>query len=167
MELVLVAAVAANGTIGADGEMPWHYPEDLAHFERTTTGHPVVMGRRTFEAIHRRLDGPLPGRHSVVLTTRPASLPDGVVAVDSVDAAVRAAADTGAETAYVVGGASVYEQFLPRADGLVLTELDEAFEGDTSFPAVAWDRWVETARDRHDAFDIVTYRRADGTADPD
>lgn len=161
MRLVMIAAVAANDVIGADGTIPWHYPADLDHFRRTTTGHPVIVGRRTFEDIRGRLGGPLPERHNVVLTTDPGRLSADVTAVGSREAAVDAAAATGATTAYVAGGASVYEAFRPVADELLLTELRTAFEGDTSFPAIAWDRWTETERESHDDFDIVRYRRAD------
>lgn len=159
MRLSIVAAVAANGVIGSDGRMPWHYPADLERFRRRTLGHPVVMGRHTFESILRRLGEPLPERHNVVLTNRPERLPDTVVAVDGIDAAIREAASQEADTAYVVGGGSVYEQFLPRADELILTELHRAFDGDTTFPAVDWERWQETGRERHDEFDVVTYVR--------
>ena len=162
IDFVLVAAVAENGVIGRDGGMPWHLPEDLERFKRTTTGHPVVMGRRTYDAIAARLDGPLPDRHSVVLSSQERSLPDGAEVVHSVDAARRAAARTaaamGVETVYVVGGATVYEQFLPHATALLLTELHDAYEGDTVFPDYG-DEWVETARDPADAFDVVRYER--------
>ncbi|MFB6168416.1 MAG: dihydrofolate reductase [Haloferacaceae archaeon] len=159
MRVVLVAAVAANGVIGADGETPWHLPADLAHFRRTTVGHPVVMGRRTHESVRRQVGGPLPDRTNVVLTSRPDALPDDVVAVSSVEAALAAAAETGAETTYVVGGGSVYEQFLPHADGMVLSELRRAVEGDTWFPGVDPDRWRVTDRETYSAFDVVTYSR--------
>ena len=162
MRTALVAAVAANGVIGADGRMPWHYPEDLAHFERTTTGNPVIVGRRTFETVHQRLGGPLPERCNIVLTHRPESLPGEVVAVSSPAAAISEASAADGNTAYVAGGASVYEQFLPRADELVLTELRKSFEGDTTFPTVDWARWQETDRDRYDEFDVVTYVRDRG-----
>ena len=165
MRLVMIAAVAANGVIGADGEMPWHYPADLEHFRETTTGHPVIVGRRTFEAIRERLGGPLPDRDNVVLTGDPDRLGGDVTAVDSRAAAIDAAAATGASTAYVAGGASVYETFLPVADELLLTELREAVEGDTAFPAVTWDRWTETEREVHEAFDIVRYRRTETPAE--
>jgi dihydrofolate reductase len=180
MNITLVAAVAANGIIGADGGMPWHYPADLRHFKETTMGHPVIMGRLTFESIVDRAGGPLPGRTSIVLTTRgldPAIAdldwadadldrgdvdPDGgVVAVGSVESAVAAADATGTSTAYVVGGASVYEQFLPRADRLVLTEIDETYEGDTHFPAFDEATWTETAREEAGDLAFVTYERAD------
>jgi dihydrofolate reductase len=159
MRVVLVAAVATNGVIGADGETPWHLPADLAHFRRTTVGHPVVMGRRTFESVRREVGGPLPDRTNVVLTSRPDRLPDGVVAVSSIEAALAAAAETEAETTYVGGGGSVYEQFLPHADGMVLTELRRAVEGDTRFPSIDPDRWRETDREPYPAFDVVTYAR--------
>ncbi len=180
MELALIAAVAANGVIGADGGMPWHYPADLRHFKRTTMGHPIIVGRRTFESIVDRIDQPLPGRTNVVLTTRgidpgivdfdwantdpeEADLdPDGgVVAVGSIGSAVGAAKETGADVAYVAGGASVYEQFLPRADRLVLTEIEERYEGDTHFPSFEKRTWTEATREETDDLSFVTYERAD------
>ena len=159
IELVIVAAIAENGVIGNGGEMPWHYPEDLRRFRETTMGHPVVMGRRTFESILDRLGEPLPGRTNVVLTTNPSLLPDGVVAAESIGAAIDAAAETGAGTAYVVGGASVYEQFLPRVDRLLVTEIAEQYEGDTYFPAFDEDAWVEVAREERAELAFVTYER--------
>jgi dihydrofolate reductase len=158
MRLSLVAAVAENGVIGNDGAMPWHYPDDLRHFRETTVGHPVIMGRHTFDAI----GGPLPDRDNVVLSSTPESLPDSVIAVSSLDAATAAASDHDRETAYVVGGAAVYHQFLPAADELVLSELDDTYPGDTTFPAVDWDRWRTVERDRYDGFTVVRYRLADG-----
>jgi dihydrofolate reductase len=159
MKLSLIAAVAANGVIGADGDVPWQYPEDLTHFKQTTTGHPVIMGRRTFESIRRDLDGPLPERLNIVLTTAPRRLPDSVTAVTSTTAALSEAEDSGASTTYIIGGATVYEQFLPQADELLLTELTAAFDGDTVFPTVDWSLWTEAERTTHTDFDIVNYTR--------
>ena len=163
VDYVLVAAVADNGVIGQDGEMPWHLPADLKHFKRLTTGHPVVMGRRTYDSIVAHLGEPLPERHSVVLSSQALTLPDGAEVVASVEAARDAAADAaerlGVETVYVVGGATVYEQCLPFADGLVLTELRDDYEGDTYFPAVDDDAWRVVERDARDGFDFVTYER--------
>ncbi len=167
--LVLVAAVAENRVIGADGAMPWHYPADLAHFKRLTVGHPVIVGRATYESIAARIGGPLPDRTSVVLTTRDiddGDLPVGaVVANDLAEAVSRAAADAaerGAEAIYVIGGATVYEQLLDRADRMVLTEVPERPEGDTRFPS--WDEGAWTAVDRETDGDLafVTYERTDG-----
>lgn len=164
VEIALVAAIAENGVIGADGDMPWHYPADLEHFKELTTGHPVVMGRRTYESIASRLGGPLPGRTNVVLSTRDLDLPDGAVLADSIEAALDAAAAAvgalpGGETVYVIGGASVYEQFLPRADRLVVTEIPESPTGDTRFPE--WDEreWVEAEREEPGELAFVTYER--------
>ncbi|QLG26927.1 dihydrofolate reductase [Halorarum halophilum] len=174
MDLVIIAAVAANDVIGADGDIPWHHPEDLRHFKETTMGSPVVMGRRTYESIARDLGGPLPGRTNIVLSrsapdlgggpdATPASdLPDGVVVVGSPDEAVAAAEATGADTVYVAGGGAVYEAFLDRADRLVLTELHDAHEGDTVFPEWTRGRWREVDREERDDFDFVVYERIDG-----
>ncbi|KTG08377.1 dihydrofolate reductase [Haloprofundus marisrubri] len=164
IQVALIAAVAENGVIGADGDMPWHYPEDLAQFKQTTMGHPVVMGRRTYESIARQLGGPLPGRTNIVLSRSEMDLPEGAVHADSVDAAMNIARELVGEdggTVFVVGGATVYEQFLPRADRLVLTEIHESFEGDTEFPRFDREAWVEVDREEHDEFDFVEYRRRD------
>ncbi|MFC7201907.1 dihydrofolate reductase [Haloferax namakaokahaiae] len=165
LRFVLIAAVADNGVIGRDGDMPWHLPEDLKHFKQTTMGHPVVMGRTTYESIAAQIDGPLPGRQNIVLTTRDIELPAGAEVVGSVeeaiDAAEVAAEEMGVESAYVVGGQTVYEQFFDRADAMVLTELAESYEGDTRFPEWDADEWAETARDDHDGFAFVTYKRRD------
>jgi dihydrofolate reductase len=163
VEIALIAAVAENRVIGADGEMPWHYPADLAHFKETTMGHPVIVGRVTYESIAAQLGGPLPGRTNVVLTRSGVDAPEEVVQVEGVDAAVEAAeaaaAETDAETAFVAGGATVYETFLDRADRLVLTEVPGEPEGDTRFPE--WDpaEWVEAAREREGELSFVTYER--------
>jgi dihydrofolate reductase (EC 1.5.1.3) len=159
MKVAIVAAIADNGVIGNEGEMPWHYPADLARFKDLTVGHPVIMGRRTFESITERLEGPLPDRLNVVLSTSDLDLPDGAVQAEGIDAALDSARETGSTVAYVVGGASVYEQFLPLADRLHITEIPERPAGDTEFP-----EWVPSAWDlvgRETAGDLVfkTYER--------
>lgn len=163
VRVALIAAVAANGVIGAEGEMPWRFPADLRHFKRTTTGHPVIMGRRTYESIAADVGGPLPERTNVVLSRSDPDLPESVVVAASVEAALAAArdaaADRGVDTVYVAGGGNVYEQFLPLADLLVLTEIHEAYEGDTGFPEFAAADWRERDREPHDEFDFVTYER--------
>jgi len=162
--IALIAAVADNGVIGDDGEMPWHLPEDLQHFKKTTMGNPVIMGRRTYESITARIDGPLSGRHNIVLSRSDPDLHEGVVVVDSIEAAVAeaeavCALDDEADRIFVIGGATVYEGFLDRADELVLTELDDAYEGDTEFPEYDDSEWIEATRDDRDGFAFVTYRR--------
>lgn len=128
--------------------------------------HPVVLGRRTYEGIVESLGGPLPGRTNVVLTSQDLDLPEGAVAVDSVEAALAAARESLAAhhtdadaTVYVAGGATVYEQFLPLADRLVRTEIHADPEGDTYFPAVDWSDWTEVTRDDRADLSFVTYER--------
>ena len=168
-ELVLVAAVAEDGTIGDAGGMPWHYPADLARFKRLTTGHPVIVGRKTYESIVDRLGEPLPDRTSVVLTTRPIGdddLPEGAVAAGDLETAVeRAAADAadrGVDEAYVIGGATVYEAYLDRADRLEVTEIPERPDGDTRFPERDPESWVERDREVDGDLAFVTYERRGG-----
>lgn len=151
-EIVMVAAVARNGIIGAKGGLPWHLPEDLRHTKRLTMGHPLVMGRATYDAIGR----PLPGRTNVVLTTRPGWHPDGVTVVRSLEEAVAAFAPG---PVMIFGGGRVYEQAMPYADRLQITHVDAEPDGDTRFPRIDPGVWVETAREDHDAFAFVTYRR--------
>ena len=154
----VVAAVAANGIIGADGKLPWHLPEDLKHFKRLTLGHPVIMGRRTWES----LKGALPQRENIVVTRTPGYEAAGAAVANSLEAAL--ALCIGEPVAFVIGGTSLFQESLPLADGLVLTEIDRECEGDAWFPA--WDRsqWRESQREAHTAadgtrFDFVLYER--------
>ena len=162
MRLTLIAAVAENGVIGAEGGMPWHYPADLERFKETTMGHPVVMGRRTYESIASRLGGPLPGRTNVVLSRQAdLDLPEGAVHAADIEAALAAAAaalDGDRETAYVAGGAAVYEQLLSEADELQVTEIPERPDGDTYFPEFG-PEWAEIDRETDGELAFVTYRR--------
>lgn len=161
--VTLIAAVAENGVIGDEGGMPWEYPEDLRRFKRLTTGHPVVLGRLTYEAIEARLGGPLPDRRNVVLSRSNPDVPPGVLVAESVEEAVElaesAADEMGVTEVYVAGGATIYEAFLPLADRMELTEIHEAPEGDTRFPS--WDRddWRELDRDDRADISFVTYER--------
>jgi dihydrofolate reductase len=159
LTVVLIAAVAENGVLGRGGTMPWHYPEDLRQFQETTMGHPVVLGRRTFESILDRLDEPLPGRTNLVLTTRDLDFPAGAMAVGSVEEALAAASER-SEVVYVAGGASVYRQLLPLADRLVITEIHECYEGDARFPEYDRSEWVERDRDDREELSFVEYERA-------
>ncbi len=162
MKLALVAAVAENGVIGADGEMPWHYPEDLRHFKQTTIGHPVVMGRKTYESIQTRLGGPLPGRTNVVLSRRERlTLPEDAIHARGVEEALEHAEDAlddGRDTVYVIGGATVYESLIDRADELLITEIPESPDGDTYFPGIG-DEWERYESETEGELRFVTYRR--------
>jgi len=159
--LAIIVAIAGNGVIGVDNRLPWRLPEDLRHFRAVTTGHAVIMGRRTWESLPK----PLPERQNIVVTRRPGYHAPGAEVAGSLDAAlalVRLPAP-----AYCIGGAELYAAALPRADEMHVTEVAGSPVGDTSFPA--WDRsdWVETERRPGAGTDtgapgchFVTYRRA-------
>jgi dihydrofolate reductase len=161
VRLSLVAAVARGGVIGRGGAMPWHIPEDAQRFRTVTMGHPVVMGRKTWDSLPDRFR-PLPGRRNVVVTRNPAWQADGAERAGSLDDALRLL--RGASQVFVVGGAELYADALPLADELLLTEVDAAVDGDTVFPE--WDRtaFEESSREEHVSetgipFSFVTYVR--------
>jgi dihydrofolate reductase len=141
LKLSLIVARARNGVIGRGNALPWKLPEDLAFFKRTTMGHPVIMGRRTWESIGR----PLPGRRNIVVTRDPRWKADGAERASSIDAALSAC--RAAPQAFVIGGAQLYAAALPLADGVFVTEIDRDIDGDTVLPDLDPADWVETARD--------------------
>ncbi len=160
----LVVAMGANRVIGVDGALPWRLPEDLAHFKQLTLGHPMVMGRATYESIGR----PLPGRTTIVVTRDPRWSAEGVEVAHSLDEALDRARSLDDEV-FLVGGAQVYAAALERdlVDVLVVTRVAAAPDGDTYFPRIDWERWNEAGRVSHVGpepervpFDIVTYVRA-------
>ena len=158
-KIYLVAAVAANGVIGRRGQLPWHLPEDLKHFKRLTLGHPVIMGRRTWESLR----GPLPGREHIVVTRRAGYEAPGAAVANSLQAALALCA--GESVAFVVGGHDLFAESLPIAAGLVMTEIARDYEGDILFPEYDRSRWKETQREHHTAadgtkFDFVLYEPA-------
>ena len=155
----LVAAVAANGVIGANGRLPWHLPEDLRHFKSLTLGHPVIMGRRTWESLGRAL----PGRENIVVTRAPGYQAPGASVAASLDAALALCA--GEPTAFVIGGGELYAEALAVADGLVLTEIQRDYPGDARFPDYDRSAWRETQRKPQIGadglrFDFVLYEKA-------
>jgi len=154
----LVAAVAANGVIGAGGKLPWRLPEDLRHFKALTLGHPVIMGRRTWESLGRAL----PGRENIVVTRSAGYQAPGAHVAASLEAALALCA--GEPVAFVIGGSRLYAAALPLADGLVLTEIDRDYPGDVRFPAFDRAAWRETQRNPQTGadglrFDFVLYER--------
>jgi dihydrofolate reductase len=156
--IYLVAAVATNGIIGANGRLPWHFPEELRHFKEITLGHPIIMGRRTWES----LKGPLPGRKNIVVTRTPGYQAAGAVVAASLEAALASCA--GAEKAMVIGGSRLFEESLPLAAGLELTEIHKDFPGDTWFPEYDRSAWQEQKREARTAadgtrFDYVLYEK--------
>jgi len=158
--LTLIVARARNGVIGKDNAMPWRIPGEQAYFKRVTMGHPIIMGRKTWESIGR----PLPGRRSIVISRNTAFAAPGAEVVTSLDAAL--ARCVGAAEAFVIGGAELYRLALPSAHRLLITEIDHDFDGDTYFPAPDPAQWREAARDHHAptderpfAVDFVEYVR--------
>ncbi|TQJ17828.1 dihydrofolate reductase [Kribbella jejuensis] len=151
MTVILIAAVGQNGVIGRDNDLPWRIREDLQHFKQLTLGHTLVMGRKTYDSIGR----PLPGRRTVVVTRQPDWSADGVEVVHTLEEALKYDG-----TLYVAGGGEIYRQALPYADTLELTEVHQSPAGDVTFPALPAHHWTETARDPHDGFDFVSYRRS-------
>jgi len=161
--LSLIAAVSRNGVIGHDNTLLWHLPEDQRFFRKTTMGCPVIMGRKTWDSLPARFR-PLPGRVNIVVTRNAAWQSEGAHAATSLDAALALA--SGAPKVFIIGGGELYAAALPRADELVLTEIDRDFEGSTRFPE--WDRTLFEVvhREAHQAgepndFDyaFVTYQR--------
>lgn len=147
IRLSLVCALARNRAIGLNNELPWHLPRDLAHFKAITMGHPIIMGRKTFDSIGR----PLPGRRNIVVSRQQNWFRDGVEIVDSLDAAITCASevvqDLESREIMLIGGASLYEQAISRAHRLYLTEVHAEVPGDAFFPSFSLDEWREISRE--------------------
>jgi dihydrofolate reductase len=161
--LTLVVAIDAQRGIGVNNQLPWHLPEDLAHFKRVTLGQPIVMGRKTFDSIGR----PLPGRRNIVVTRNAGWRHEGVDAVGSLDEAI---ALVGEAPASIIGGGQVFAESMERADRMIVTEIAHTFACDAFFPPIDPGTWVETAREAHHSdangydYAFVTYERRDGLA---
>jgi dihydrofolate reductase len=156
--LTIIVAMDAQRGIGINNTLPWKLPEDLAHFKRVTTGHPIIMGRKTFDSIGR----PLPNRRNIVITRNADWRHDGVEAVTSIEAAV--ALLDGAD-GYLIGGAEIYRQAMPLTQQLIITEIGHTFDCDAFFPEIDSAAWEETAREPHTSetsglpYAFVTLRR--------
>ena len=154
MKLHLIFARSRNGVIGKDGGLPWHLPEDLAHFKRTTLGCPVVMGRKTWDSLPVKFR-PLPGRANVVVTRQPDWQDTGALRADSLELAMALCGD--APNVWVIGGAQLYALALPLAHTAVITEIDTVLEGDAFAPSFG-SAWQETAHEEHQAANGLHYR---------
>lgn len=155
MTLAAIVAHDPNLVIGKDGDLPWHYSEDLKYFKRTTMGHPMIMGRVVFEELDEK---PLPGRENIVLSR--SQNYDHVPTFSSFDDALEYVKDE--ELVFLIGGGEIYKQFLDRVDKLYVTEIHEEFEGDTYFPEYRDDIssiWKEVMREDHDELSFVVYER--------
>jgi dihydrofolate reductase len=157
-QIALVVAIDAQRGIGVDNKLPWHLPEDLAHFKRVTLGHPIIMGRKTFDSIGRAL----PGRRNIVVTRNPSWRHEGVDVANSLPEALALVGD---EPASIIGGAQIFNDAIPLADRMIVTEIAHTFPCDTFFPPIDPAVWEETARETHHSqangydYAFVTYTR--------
>lgn len=149
--LYVIAAVAGNGVIGSGNDLPWKLPPDLRYFQRTTRGHAMIMGRRTFESIGSR---PLPGRPLVVVSRTLRDVPAGVQVAGSVEEALALAVG---EVVFSAGGTEIFRQSIPLAERLYLTRIERDFPGDTYFPEVDFSAWRLTQDERHPAGDEADF----------
>lgn len=157
MNISLIAAMASNRVIGIDGQLPWRLPAELAHFKRVTLGKPVLMGRKTFESLGK----PLPQRLNIVLSRQRDFAAEGVIVVHTIEEAIAAAVRSEAgQELMVIGGANIYEQFLPLATTMYLTKVEASVEGDAFFPTFSDHEWQLTEqclveKDERNAFNFV------------
>lgn len=159
LRLSLIAAIARNRVIGLDNALPWHLPEDLKRFRALTTGHHIIMGRKTYESLNRLL----PGRTTVIVTRKLDYAVPGAIIANSLEKAI--ASSVPDDEIFLIGGAQLYRDGLPLAHTMYITEIDAAFAGDAFFPEFDPGQWRETAREEHISaqglpFAYVTYARA-------
>ena len=154
-EIIGIAAVARNGVIGNDGDIPWRIPEDWRRFKELTTGHLLIMGRKTYDSIGR----PLPGRTTFVITRDRMWRGDGVRAVPQLEEAFLQAYALSPAAIFVAGGGEIYRAAWPRLTRLEITEVDQEPVGDVTFPDIDPAEWRETARDARSGFSFVSYQR--------
>ena len=156
----IIAAIAKNGIIGSGNQMPWHISEDLKRFKAITSGHPVIMGRKTFESLGR----PLPNRRNIVITRNPDYDKAGIETAASIDEALALFEEN--EEIFIIGGGEIYRQTLPLADRMYLTWIDAEADGDTYFPPIDSEEWEIVFSERHEQgltfphpFEFMNYKR--------
>jgi dihydrofolate reductase len=154
-EIIAIAAVAANGVIGAGNDIPWRIPADWKRFKALTMGNVLIMGRKTYDSIGR----PLPGRTTFVITRDRVWRGDGVRTMPSVDEAFAQAMLLDPQTIFVAGGGEIYRAAWDRLTGLEITEVNLQPDGEVTFPEIDPDEWMETGRESHDGYSFVSYRR--------
>jgi dihydrofolate reductase len=165
MIVSLIAAMASNRVIGKNNDLPWQLPDDMKYFMQTTKGHHCIMGRKNYDSIPAKFK-PLPQRTNIVVTRQKDLAAPGCVVVDSIEQALKIAADSGEPEAFIIGGAEIYHLGLPHAHRIYLTEIAAAVNGDTYFPAFDHAQWHEASRVHHAAderhvyaFDFVVYEK--------
>ncbi len=160
MEIIIIAAMAKNRVIGKDGKMPWHIPEELRLFKKTTMGYPMIMGRKTFESF----PAPLPGRRHIVLSRNKNYTPRGGEYAASMTEALRLCQE--AEKVFLIGGADIFQQGLSVATSMILTLLEREVAGDVLFPPFSDEQFTEISRQHHpdgtEPFTVAVYQRTNG-----
>lgn len=151
----IISAIADNNVIGSSNDLPWYIPEDLKRFKELTSGKTVVMGKKTFDSIYKRLGKPLPNRKNVVLTKPEEKINEDVVVVHDIESVL----NLPDQEIIIIGGGQVYAQFLPLANKLYITHVHQTPAGDVKFPEVNWLNWKETFREDHTGFSFVNYER--------
>ena len=140
--ITIIVAKSENNVIGNDNQLIWHLPNDLKHFKQLTSGHPIIMGRKTYESLGK----PLPNRTNIVITRNKDWNPEGVLVMNSLQDAIEKSKEIDEEV-YIIGGGNIYEQAMDWADALEVTEVHQTFEGDTKFPEIDLAIWEETSRE--------------------
>jgi dihydrofolate reductase len=150
-------AVAENNVIGGGNDLPWYLPEDLKHFKQITSGKTVVMGRKTYESIIKRLNKPLPRRKNVVITRQADyQAPPEVLVFHSLDQAFK---ELSANDIYVIGGAEIFKLALPMAEIMYMTHVHDNYQGDAFFPEVDWKAWDKLEEEKHEKYTFAKYRK--------
>lgn len=155
-EIIIIVAIAENGVIGREGQLPWHLPSDLQHFKKTTMGYPLIMGRKTFDSIGR----PLPGRDNIVLTRDKNLKIPGCIVMHSVQDAVEHCRND--EKVFIIGGGDIFKLTLPFTDTLIVTALERAVEGDVYFEPIDPNQFAEVhsqACNEEEPYRIIRYER--------
>ena len=155
-EFIIIVAISQNGVIGRDGRLPWHLPSDLKHFKKTTMNYPIIMGRKTFESIGR----PLPGRKNIVLSRNSALSLPGCAVVHSIEEALDLCRED--DKVFIIGGADVFNDFLPITDTIIVTALEREVVGDVYFPEIDPAVFIQTEAITHDLeepYSILRYER--------
>ncbi|MEP1033422.1 dihydrofolate reductase [Ekhidna sp.] len=165
MIISMIAAMGSNRVIGKDNDIPWHLPDDFKYFKDTTKGHHVIMGRKNWESLPDSFQ-PLPGRTNIIITRQADYIAKGEKVVESLENALEIAKQNGETEAFIIGGGEIYRMGLEYADQIYLTEINEAFSGQVTFPVFNKSEWIETSRKQHPSddrhkysFDFVVYSK--------
>ncbi|MDP1622115.1 MAG: dihydrofolate reductase [Bacteroidales bacterium] len=158
--IAIIVAIAENGAIGKNNDLLWHIPEDLKRFKRITSGHPVIMGKRTWESLPRR---PLPNRRNIVITDIPGEVVEGAEMAYSIDEAIAKCEPD--EENFIIGGASIYRQFLLVANRLYLTFVHKSFDADAFFPEIDFSQWKLISKEDFSANEVNDFAYSNETYD--